>query len=231
MMNKYKFSTTERFVLWKSYDYKCFWCGEPLEYKQTTIDHLFPEKLLSEIDELERVKRAYSLPSNFEVNDFCNWVPAHNNCNAKKSIRLIRKSPMFLLSIEEVQKKAIAVKKTFKSLDKRISKDKVIARLLTDLEKGNISSDDLMNLLESTSIYYLNMPNIRENELSHLPQGWKVMSIDRKTGRIRVTNGKIAGEIPIDIEPDHSWRCPVCHGCGPWDGNKCCICGHHSFPD
>lgn len=230
-MNKYNFTTAERFVLWKSYNYKCFWCGEPLDYKQTTIDHLFPEKLLSEPDELERIKRAYSLPSNFKINDFCNWVPAHNICNAKKSIKLIKKSPMFLLSIEEVQKKAIVVKRAFNSLDKQISKDKVIARLLIDLEKGNISYDDLMNLLEATSIYYLDMPKIDEKELSHLPQGWKIMSLDRKNGKIRVTNGKIAGEIPIDIIPDASWYCPVCFGYGPWDGNKCCNCGHYCFPD
>ena len=84
-MTKYKFSNTERFVVWKAYDCKCFWCGEPLEHKQTTIDHVFPEKLLDSKIDFDRMKHFYSLPNDFQINEFCNWVPSHNNCNNKKS--------------------------------------------------------------------------------------------------------------------------------------------------
>lgn len=230
-MKKYVFSNTERFIVWKSYGCKCFWCGEPLEFSQVTIDHLFAEKLLYDSTELNKVKRIYSLPLDFEVNDFCNWLPAHSHCNSKKSTKLIRKSPAFLMIIDQVIKNSIAVKKSFQTLSKKMSKGKIIGKLLSDLENGNISENDIVKLVESTSIYYVDKPELDENELTHLPEGWKIMSVNKQLGKIRVINGLIAGDIPIEIEPDYSWWCPTCHNFGPWDGNKCVICGHYNEPN
>lgn len=230
-MIKYKFSNTERFIVWKSYGCKCFWCGEPLEHQQTSIDHLFPEKLLADKIEFNRIKLVYSLPTDFEINDFCNWVPAHISCNSKKASKLLKNSPAFLIIVEKVIKQSTAVKKSFQNLKKRILKDKVIMKLLADLENNNISDHDLLNLLESTSIYHLNMPELFDNEITHLPKGWKVLSIDRKVGKMRVVSGFSAGDIPIDKEPDKSWMCPTCYCYGPWNGNKCLSCGHHHHPN
>ena len=232
-MSKYVFSNTERFVIWKKYDYKCFWCGEPLEHKHTTIDHVFPENLLEMPDELKRIKRTYSLPVEFEINDFCNWVPAHSNCNAKKSRKVFINSPAFLMIVDQVIKKADDVKKSYQNLKKRIKKDKVIMKLLSDLENNSITTKDLYKLVEATNNYpiYNPKPIINTEELTHLPEGWQVISINRDHGKIRITNGSIGADIPIDVDPDRSWMCPTCKNYGPWNGNRCAICGYSSFPE
>jgi len=103
-MSKYKFTNTQRFCIWNTYQCKCFWCGEPLEYKHTTVDHLFAEKIAADPIELIRVKRVYALPADFGINDFCNWVPSHASCNAKKSSKVIRNFPVFQIIVDDVSK-------------------------------------------------------------------------------------------------------------------------------
>jgi len=230
-MKKYKFSTTEKFVIWNSYSNKCYYCGEPLKFDKTTIDHLFPEHLLNKKLELEKIKLNYSLPTDFKINDFCNWVPAHSSCNGKKSVSIINNSPMFLLAIERIQEKSKVIKKRYNKLKKTVAKDKIIGKLLMDLEKDNITQEDLLSLIESTSIYFYNKPKIHKKQLTHLPNGWKVLSLNERDGVIGVTNGLISGNIPTDITPHASWACGTCHSYGPWDGNKCCNCGHYNSPD
>lgn len=229
-MTKYKFSNTERFVVWKAYDCKCFWCGEPLEHKQTTIDHVFPEKLLDSKIDFDRMKHFYSLPNDFQINEFCNWVPSHNNCNNKKSYNLITNSPAFLMIVESIIKKSSQVKKAYDNLTKQISKDKLLMKLLSDLEKNKITNEDLILLLNDTSKFYIDIPEVTEDELTHVPAGWKVMSINRQLGKLRVVSGNYAGDVPIEIMPDNSWICPTCQKYGPWDGNKCASCGHYNSP-
>ena len=230
-MRKHRFTISERYAIWETYNHQCFFCGEPLSFKDTTIDHLFPETLLEKPEELETIKAKYSLPSNFEINNFCNWVPTHQICNGKKSTSIIRDSPMFLLSVEKVQEKSLYVKKKYDNTNKFKKTDKIIARLLTDLANGNISNDDLLKLSESTSIFYFNKPDINVHELYYLPEGWKIMSINRETKSLRVTNGKIAGNIPIEHSPHPSWLCPTCFKYGPWEGSRCCNCGHYHYTD
>lgn len=229
-MSKYKFNNAERFIVWKTYDCKCFWCGEPIEHMNTTVDHVFSESLLDDTAELERVKLFYSLPDDFEINDFCNWVPSHGNCNSKKSKKLFKKSPAFVMVVEQIAKKAVVAKKAYYKLLSQNSKDKVIMKILADLDNDTISDEDLFTLLETTSKYYFNIPKLDQDELLHVPDGWKIVSIDRKHGRIRVINGDGSGYVPIGEKPDSTWLCPICKNYGPWDGVKCTMCGHFIDP-
>lgn len=84
LMAKYRFKTEQRFALWKASDRKCFWCGEPMVFREVTVDHIFPERLLNEPQELQRIAAEYGLGTEFAINDFCNWVPAHGRCNQEK---------------------------------------------------------------------------------------------------------------------------------------------------
>jgi len=231
-MTKYKFSVTEKIVIWKTHGSKCFWCEEPIDFKHITVDHVLPEKLLENSVELDRLIHYYSLPKDFQINNFCNWVPAHNSCNAKKSSKIILKSPAFLYYIDKIVKKSVEANKTYLNLKKKSLLENSVIKLLAAVENSIISNEDLLlSISNSKSIFYLDIPEITKNELSHIPEGWKIMSIDRDNGKMRVTNGEVAGDIPIEINPDQSWFCPRCYNYGPWSGNKCLICGQHNFPE
>lgn len=45
-VQKAPFSQLEKVTVWRAYDGLCYWCNEPVELRQVTVDHVFPEKLL-----------------------------------------------------------------------------------------------------------------------------------------------------------------------------------------
>ena len=231
-MEKYRFNNLERFVIWKNYDYKCFWCGEPLRFKDTTVDHVFPENVLEIPGKLEQIKFHYQLPDSFEINNFENWVSAHAICNSRKHKKLFANSPFFIMSLTEINKKSEQIKKEYQKFCSNQSKDRVLGKLISDLENNTISPDDLIELLKKEIPFenVSSVPLLKTNERTHIPEGAKILEINRREGYVRVVVGNRAGNVPIDEVPDRSWMCWTCHNYGPWNGNQCINCGHFSSP-
>ena len=73
-MSKYQFSQAERYIVYLGDGGRCFWCGIPVFYSDVQVDHVFPEDLLDDPAELQRVKVEYGLGDNFNLNSFENWV-------------------------------------------------------------------------------------------------------------------------------------------------------------
>src|SRR4051812_32313252 len=94
---KHRFTQLERVTVWRAYDGRCYWCDEPVALRHLTIDHVFPESLLDTPEQLEAIKQKYSLPADWKINGYTNWVPAHASCNGKKGTMIVRPSPAFLL--------------------------------------------------------------------------------------------------------------------------------------
>ena len=157
-MKKYKFSKIERFVIWKSYNYLCFYCGQNLKWKNLTIDHLFPEYLLYNHRGFITIKKIYSLKNDFRINDFVNWVPAHETCNNKKANYM----PLFSTDFAMVNKFSDIARSTHDILLKQQSKDEELAKLLSHLEKGSITTSELYKLIEKTTILYFGFPEIEQ---------------------------------------------------------------------
>ncbi|WP_159519952.1 HNH endonuclease [Sunxiuqinia indica] len=226
-MKKYVFCYSQKYAIWKNYDMKCFWCGEPLRIMDVTIDHIIPERLLDSEEEFMEIKEKYSLADAFQINDFCNWVPCHSTCNSKKGKRVFPGSPAFLMIIDGVLRKSEKVKDYHDKLLSNVKTDKQIGELLTNLEKGVISDSDLLILLTRTKYKHYNYAE-KENKFKELiPDGWKLIDID-DYGHGVIANGKASGLIPLTVEPHHSWRCPHCHEFGPWHGSRCVNCGRTS---
>jgi len=72
-VSTYRFTVEETFGVWQAHGAICFWCGEPLEFRQTTVDHWVPETIT--VLELKALVRTYKLPVTWTVNGFENWVP------------------------------------------------------------------------------------------------------------------------------------------------------------
>ena len=192
-MKKYKFSQIERFAIWKAYNYLCFHCGQNLKWKNLTIDHLFPECLLYNHKGFAAIKKRYSLKNDFCINDFANWVPTHETCNNKKGDFMPHSSTDFAI----VNKLSHVARSIHEKLLKQRSKDEVLAKILSHLENGSITTSELYKLIEKTTIYYYGFPEIEPEEIVHIPDNWKVININRYQKYLVVTDGKKFGKIPL----------------------------------
>jgi len=192
-MKKYKFSQIERFAIWKTYNYSCFYCGKNLKWKNLTIDHLFPERLLYNHKGFITVKKVYSLKSNFRINDFVNWVPAHETCNNKKSDFM----PHYSTNFAMVDKLSCVARSTRDQLLRQRSKDEVLAKILSHLENGSITTSELYKLIEKTTIFYYGFPEIEPEEIINVPDNWKIIEINRDQKYLVVTDGQRFGKILI----------------------------------
>ena len=221
-MKKYKFSQIERFAIWKTYNYLCFHCGQNLKWKNLTIDHLFPENLLYNNRGFAIIKKAYSLKSDFHINDFVNWVPAHETCNNKKGDFMPRHTTDFAM----VNKLSHMARNTHDQLLQQRSEDEVLEKILSHLENGSITTSELYKLIEKTTILYYGFPEIEPGNTVHVPDNWKIVEINRNQEHLVVTDGQRFGKVPLAFSPDAIWLCPACKHYGPWDGNQSLRSGH-----
>ncbi len=60
-MKKHKFTDEEHFAIWRAYGQKCFYCEQSLSFAEITIDHLIPERLLDDTEQLQSIKSQYGL--------------------------------------------------------------------------------------------------------------------------------------------------------------------------
>ena len=178
--------------MWKTYDYLCFHCRKNLKWKDLTIDHLFPERLLYDDRGFIAVKKAYSLKNDFCINDFVNWVPAHASCNNTKGDFM----PQYSTDFAMVNKLSCVARSMYDKLLKQRANDEVLAKILSHLENGSITTSELYKLIEKTTIIYFGFPEVEPEETIHVPDNWKIIAINRFQGYLVVTDGKKFGKIP-----------------------------------
>jgi hypothetical protein len=151
-MTKRQFTPFERYAIWKWHEERCWLCSEPLSYKETTVDHFFPEELL--LDDIKRrdLLKEYGLTDeNFNINGFENWLPSHGICNQKKSTKITKFIPGNAFVLETLISKAGKVKQTVDKLSRDRNKDKIFLPLLNALELETISFDDLLEFIKPLS--------------------------------------------------------------------------------
>lgn len=151
-MKKKKFRPFEKFAIWKCHDERCWLCYEPISYKETTVDHFFPEELLNDPQRCEVALNEYGVTmETFNINGFENWLPSHAICNQNKS----KKIPQYIPGNADILKKLIArsekVKQTFIKLSEDKNKDKIFLSLLDALEIGKIAFEDLLDFIKPLS--------------------------------------------------------------------------------
>lgn len=228
-MSKRKFTRLERYALKKHYG-RCFWCDDPITMKDITVDHVLPEWLEEKPDELAQVIRDYSLPSDFKINSFQNWVPAHNKCNQEKSTRIYKNSPVMIKQLSQVANLAEKVMAFIVRFEKDSKKHDFLEKITIALEQGTIEAAELSKLVrESTKSTDVDIIELRNDLRLHVnSKQWKVVS---ESGEVAVvSDGRMAGITPTTVNPHGSWQCPYCHSYGPWNGSRCMTCGYMSDP-
>lgn len=148
-MKKYRFTIEQRFAIWRVYGEKCFYCEQPLEFTEVNIDHIIPENILDDPQQLEAIKIKYGLDTDFSINDYCNWVPAHQSCNRRKGTTLYSASPAFIMTLENAQRKGKQAKKEADRLTKNKKAGDILGKLGIALQGGIISTDEVEDYLNS----------------------------------------------------------------------------------
>jgi len=226
-LNKHKFSKAERYAVWKTHSAECFWCGEPIVLKHTTVDHIFPESLLDNPQKLEWQIAHYALPKAFDINGFENWVPAHASCNSKKQETIYGKSQVMLSIIERVQRKASQAQKTHDVVVRSQSKSDILGRLEAMIEQQQVTKEELVELFAETETEAEQVRELADDVISRLSSRWAIVSVDHNLAT--ASDGRIAGITWVGKqEPDSSWQCWNCGFYGPWSGARCLSCGQLS---
>jgi hypothetical protein len=147
-MSEKRFSYAQRYVLWRAYDMKCFYCDRPLDFRNLTIDHVIPESLNEE--KLTTLLRDYGILRDFpdfSVNDYSNWVPSDGySCNNRKGALILPKTfTVFLLNRIQNNLEKVAAELT--RLTKQRDETKVLSSLGIAIESGVTTKRQILRLL------------------------------------------------------------------------------------
>ena len=168
-MGKHKFSTAQRVALWQAYNKRCAISGEPLSFEQLHIDHILPEKLLNNSEELEHLKANYGLKENFDINGYYNWLPVRSRINLQKG-GLIYSESNARYYLEIAQRHYGKVLKYEQRFNKYIAKEELLLPLKAAIEIGIFSSQEAIKYLEGLSndeqFYLLNELHFNERIIS-----------------------------------------------------------------
>jgi hypothetical protein len=149
-VSKHRFSYVERYALWRTYDGRCFYCEKPLDFQDMTIDHVIPEWLAEEPEQLRQVRRDYEIDENFpdfQINDFTNWVPAHpRKCNVRKGPQVFPKK-MTLLLLRDVQQHLHKVREELEVLSRNRTRAHLFGSLSAAIENRRLTIQEIHGFL------------------------------------------------------------------------------------
>lgn len=103
-------------------------------FQPSFVDHIIPEWLADEPEELARVLERYDLPADFNLNSYENWRPACSACNGRKVGRVFNPAPIILEELHRARDKADECRKREDAgvRDAEISKALVILERAVD---------------------------------------------------------------------------------------------------
>lgn len=123
-------------AMWEAHNKKCFYCVEPLTFKNIHVDHIIPKAAF--VNEEKTIREKYSLDDSFNFNSVDNFVPSCQSCNAgrKGSKELLNGIPLWL---DENKKKKDWIIKRATDLKSQLSLD-----LPDQYKEFFVSSPDFM---------------------------------------------------------------------------------------
>jgi len=230
---KKKFSIAERYAVWKSLGPICRWCKTPVGYADCHIDHIIPEKLLEDEEVLKSIVKKYKLNKTFQINSFYNWIPVHPSCNLSKQDQVIEGAPIFLELFQEVKRKIPATLKIYNNWNNQSKTAKITTLIEREAAKGLIDKKTVSRIFAAINdtlepVVGLTGSTI-DNKLFYVPstEVWSIICTENDFYKMQKED--MVGVTPIDPAAHPECLCTNCKNYGPWDGNKCLVCGNYSF--
>lgn len=150
-MSNYRFSTAEKYAIYKVLGPKCMWCYEPLSYAECAIDHVIPESLLGKRQELIDLLNKFGISSNFEINSFYNFGPIHTHCNQSKSHRVFEGTPIISSLLHSIKQHVPEIQIQHDKFEKKLKAGLTIAQIESALEKELLTAHDIEQILNKNA--------------------------------------------------------------------------------
>ena len=151
MTRKQSISARKRYALWRAHAGKCFYCGEPIRYAEVWVNHILPESLLNERQQLRLLLKNYGLEQYFDINGYGNCLPSDARCNLRKgNIVFERNVTLYYVSIAQSKENAARVEEE-KSI-RNLKADKLLNSLHIALDEGLISKSDIQYIVSSSPV-------------------------------------------------------------------------------
>jgi 5-methylcytosine-specific restriction endonuclease McrA len=141
-----RFSDIHRRALWEAHRKRCLYCGRPLLFKELVIDHVIPEKIAKDANQVDTLRITHGLSAGFDIAGDENLAPACHACNLDKIDRLLspERAALIFTQIEGRLPKVNHLKARYQ---KQAIYDDVTLGVSIALEKGLISPAEAGNIL------------------------------------------------------------------------------------
>lgn len=225
-MAKHRFTQSERHAVYSVHGAKCYICGAALTMKTVEIDHVIPESLLDDPDQLAAVLEALGRPDDFDLNSYENWMPACRPCNLTKSNTPWEPSGFVQLTLQSAAAKAEKARDVAERLVTDQNLAKAVAVLEAASETGELSWETMKNLAPLLAQYDEDRPEDEADEPI-------LVNADVAVGPIRILSDDgsiVTAEGPYGVGSGPSgdvsaqMRCSVC-GNQYFNGARCILCG------
>lgn len=139
-MSQQRFTDIERMAIWEAWGRKCAYTDEPVDFDSMFIDHIIPEFLLDEPDNLKKLLTELSLPEDFDITSYKNLCPCKRSPNLKKGAKILPGTIIFKLDIAASY--ADKIEERVAKLSRKHSVSQARGRLRIDLKKESLSVTD-----------------------------------------------------------------------------------------
>ena len=212
---KHAFTAAERYAVFNTHGDRCYLGGELLTYITFEVDHILPEALLQNVQQLKEALSDFGLPLDFALNDYGNWLPACRTCNGRKRTHVFRPTPIVQLVIDRARSKAEDARKRAQSAvsDKEVAKAvaalgkaHAISYLPKGLEEIALAATILAKAhgLDTLPKAYLELAK-RANEIVSIPDNFEVWAApviddyraEHSSGATGETSAETAGGVKL----------------------------------
>lgn len=146
-MSSQSFTATQREAIWLAYDRKCAYTRQLLDVSNFHIDHILPESLADNPQELSKTLLKLGLPADFDLYDYANLAPCQPGANLQKAALVLDPAHVhFFLGIATAKKPA--VEENLARIERRKNRGRAIILLQQALERGELSPEEVADILQ-----------------------------------------------------------------------------------
>lgn len=156
-MARQYFTNIDRRAFFEAYEGRCFYCGQPLTYKEIELDHLVPLSL-EDTDRRWTTFAELGLPVSYDIRGDQNIVVACSECNSDKRALLLNPNRMAIM-LAKAEGRVATIQQLREKYSRVVTSDKLVLALIAAYEKGTTTPAEVDRLLHK----YYGASSIRIN--------------------------------------------------------------------
>lgn len=221
-MAKRSFTDAERHAVFTVHNERCYLGGEPLDLLSMEVDHVIPELLLDDPAAFASARDDLSLPADFDIQSFANWLPACRRCNRAKLDTVFSASGIVQIWLQRARDKAAEAAALAEQTVRKASVTRAWNTIKRANSQGGLTPDVRSAIAEFVRYHLLARPATAPTQPILLSPWLEVLS---ERNGIRISRGPYGiGGGPAGSDAHPSFSCSNCGG-SAWNGARCVGCG------